>query len=192
MGTEGTKTGEPTKAATTDVHGRPVYPRSQSRPGIGEAIVKRNVLWAMGLGILPFPLVDLIGAVAIHAKMLKELSELYEVPYSEDAAKKIVSTLLSSVGGVGLGTVLAASLSRAIPVVGPALGVLGVSVTMGAFTLATGRVFIMHFDAGGTFLDFDAAAMREHFRREFELAKATVAKMREEERAGASTTSKSL
>ena len=53
-----------------------------------------------------------------------------------------------------------------------------VSIVSGAFTLATGRVFTMHFESGGTVLDFDAGAMRAYFEDEFARAKRTVADLR--------------
>ena len=37
-----------------------------------------------------------------------------------------------------------------------------------AVTWAMGRIFIQHFETGGTLLDFDADKMREHFQAEFE------------------------
>ena len=36
-----------------------------------------------------------------------------------------------------------------------------------AYTWALGNVFIQHFEAGGTFLDFDPEKVREHFRTYF-------------------------
>jgi hypothetical protein len=41
-------------------------------------------------------------------------------------------------------------------------------VFAGAATYAIGKVFIQHFEAGGTLLDFEPAKVREHFRQQFE------------------------
>ena len=38
----------------------------------------------------------------------------------------------------------------------------------GATTYAIGKSFMMHFESGGTFLDFDPAKVRAYFRQEFE------------------------
>jgi hypothetical protein len=35
----------------------------------------------------------------------------------------------------------------------------------GASTYALGRIFIQHFNSGGTFLTFDAEKVQEHFRQ---------------------------
>ena len=42
------------------------------------------------------------------------------------------------------------------------------AIFSGAYTWALGRVFIQHFESGGTFLNFDAEKVREHFKAEFE------------------------
>jgi hypothetical protein len=39
-----------------------------------------------------------------------------------------------------------------------------------AVTWAMGRVFIQHFETGGTLLDFNAEKMRDYFKSEFEAA----------------------
>ncbi|AKT43458.1 YcjF family protein [Chondromyces crocatus] len=145
-----------------------------SRVGRAEAIIQRNVIWALGAGAIPVPVVDLAGVFAVQLKLLKQLSDLYGVKFSNSIAKKITGSLLSSVGGVGIGTVIGAGLAKLVPTVGTALGVIAVPVFAGAFTHATGRVFLMHFESGGTFLDFDPHTIRAHFRQEFEKAKETV------------------
>jgi hypothetical protein len=37
------------------------------------------------------------------------------------------------------------------------------SIIGGASTYALGKVFIQHFESGGTFLDFDPEKVKEHF-----------------------------
>lgn len=154
-----------------------------SKVSRAEAIIKRNTLWSLGAGLLPFPVVDLFLASGVQLKMLKELSELYEVTFSDAAAKKIVTSLVSSTGGVMIGASIGASLGKLIPGVGSALGLVVAPVTVGAFTYATGRVFLMHFESGGTFLDFDPHKMRKYFREEFEYAKDKVSQLHKDEQA---------
>ncbi len=139
----------------------------------GEAIIKRNTLWALGAGALIFPWVDFAAAVAVQLKMLKELSDLYGVKFTQDLARKLVLSLLMSSGGslVGLS---AASALKAIPVVGSVLGLATFPLAAAAFTNAVGRVFLLHFETGGTLLDFDPKKVQEHFIREYERARATL------------------
>lgn len=157
-----------------------------SRIGRAEAIIQRNLLWSLGAGLLPLPLLDVVLASGVQVKMLKELSDLYEVKFTESLVKKALISLLSSVGGVAAGTALGASISKLVPVVGTTLGVATLPVFVGTFTYATGRIFLMHFESGGTFLDFDPHAMRKHFKEEFEKAKEKITQIHKEEQAKAS------
>ena len=152
-----------------------------SRVGRAEALIQRNVLWALGAGVLPLPFFDVVAITAVEVKMLKELSDLYGVSFKSAAAKKIVYSLASGVGSVGVGSVVGASLAKLLPGIGTSLGVVSVPIVAGAFTHALGRIFLMHFESGGTVLDFDPHAMRSYFRQEFEKAKDTVSRLRKDE-----------
>ena len=145
-----------------------------------EGIVRRNVYWSLGVGIIPVAVVDVLGILGIELKMIKELSDAYGVAFKENVAKGIVSSLALSIGSVGIAGVVGGSLVKLIPAVGQIVGVIGVSVVAAAFTQALGNVFIMHFESGGTLLNFKPDQMREFFRREFEKAKATVSQLRTE------------
>lgn len=145
-----------------------------------EGIVRRNVYWALGVGIVPFPIVDFVGLTAVELKLIKELSDCYGVKFTENTAKSIIGSLAVSIGSLGLAEAVAGSLLKLIPAVGTVVGVVGVSVIAGAFTQALGNAFIMHFETGGTLLDFNPDKMRAYFRQEMEKAKASVVQMQKE------------
>ena len=132
-----------------------------------KAIVKKNMLWSMGLSVVPIPAVDLIGVTAFQVKALNELSNLYELPFSEHKIKNVVATLLSGLGTVYLGQALALSMFKVVPVLGPLAAMTATPLMAGAMTYALGKVFIQHFESGGTFLDFDPKAVRSYFREQF-------------------------
>ena len=54
-----------------------------------------------------------------------------------------------------------------LPFVGYVVGGLSTPLLAGAATYAVGKVFIQHFESGGTLLDFEPAKVREYFRQEF-------------------------
>ena len=146
-----------------------------------EAIIRRNVLWSFGAGILPLPVFDMVAVTGVQIKMLHELSKLYGLTFREDIAKKLLGSLASGVVGISVGTAIGASFMKLIPGIGTALGIVTVPIVAGAFTHATGKIFMMHFEAGGTLLDFDAHSMHAHFKSEFEKGKEVAAKLRVEE-----------
>lgn len=139
------------------------------------ALVKSYVPWSVGAGILhlplPLPGVDMLALVAVHMRMLSKLAEMYGVPFMENGAKNIVATLLGTIISTNLGASLG-SLLRIVPWVGPIAGIVAMPSLYSAATYAIGRVFVTHFESGGTFLDFDPQKTRAHFVSEFEKARA--------------------
>lgn len=142
-----------------------------------EAIVRRNVYWALGAGAIPVPLLDFAAITGVQIKMLKQLSSEYEIPFLENKVKNLVSSLVSASLSVGTGTALIFSALKIIPFVGSAAGLVSVPIAAGGLTHATGKVFIQHFESGGTFLDFDPKKVRERFKREVEQGKEVAAKI---------------
>lgn len=132
------------------------------------SIVKRNMIWSAGAGILPIPMVEFIAITAVQVKLIKELSEYYDVPFRKDLAKSSVIALLTSLGGVTIGKALATSSLRALPVVGPLVATLSLPAISAGASYAIGRVFISHYEMGGTLLDFDPEAVRDYFKSMFD------------------------
>ena len=62
-------------------------------------------------------------------------------------------------------------LLRSLPLIGGPLAALALPATTNAVTYAIGKVFIQHFESGGTFLDFDPEKVRDYFTREYGKAK---------------------
>ena len=137
-----------------------------------EHIVNGYVGWASGAGLIPIPGLDLAGIGAVQLKMLSDLSALYDVPFSKNAAKLILGTLVGS-GGTVLLTLPTASLIKLIPIVGHVVSMFTEPAAAGATTYALGKVFILHFESGGTMLDFDPAKMRKYYDEQVVIARAS-------------------
>ncbi|AFL68055.1 YcjF family protein [Sulfurospirillum barnesii] len=139
-----------------------------------DEIVKRHVYGAMGVGLVPIPLIDFIGVTSVQVDMLSTLAQYYGVTFKKEMAKNLIGSLVGGAVPAGLGMPIA-SILKGIPLVGQTVGALGMSMVAGASTYAVGRVFVQHFESGGTFLSFDPGAVREYFKEEFNIGK-TVAK----------------
>jgi uncharacterized protein (DUF697 family) len=133
------------------------------------AIVNSFMGWSAGAGLLPLPVVDLAAIAAVQAKMLQSISEVYGVPFRKNLVKPLIASLISGGGTVLLGAT-AASLFKGIPLVGSLVGMLAMPAMAAASCYATGKVFIQHFESGGTFLDFDPAKVRAHYAEELAAA----------------------
>ncbi len=134
-----------------------------------ERIVQNHAIGAAAVGLVPVPLLDLAGLVVVQLDMLRAMSEIYEVPFSDKLGRSLIASLVG--GMVPLSSV---SLLKAIPVLGPLLVGVGAPVLAGASTYAVGRVFLLHFESGGTFLTLDPEQVREHYAREFERGEALI------------------
>ena len=137
-------------------------------------VIRRHAMYAAAGGLIPVPLIEVLTSGTIQLRMISQLCDAYDVPFSENAIKASVATLVGSLlPASSLGyTVL--SFTRAVPVVGPVLGLATIPVLAGAATWAVGRVFAWHFAGGGTLTDFDAESAKEDFKREFEEGKRKV------------------
>lgn len=140
--------------------------------------IRKNTYWALGIGLVPFPLVDLAALTAVQVAMLKELAGIYGISFSENKAKVAVASLITGLGSLTIGALVGRSLFKLVPVLGQAASIVGVPILAGALTTAVGNVFVSHFDSGGTLADFDAAKAKEHFRKEFDAAKQSVSNLK--------------
>lgn len=138
-----------------------------ARLAAADNCVKSYAIGAMGLGLVPVPVVDTLGVIAVQRKMIHALTRIYGVRFLDDIAKTYILSLVGGLLPLTLGTGLA-SMVKLVPGVGLLGGTAGVSVLAGASTVALGRVFTAHFESGGTLLDFKPDRMRAAFRREFE------------------------
>jgi uncharacterized protein (DUF697 family) len=135
------------------------------------AIVRSNMGWSAGAGLLPLPGLDIAAIIGVQVNMLRQIAQVYEVPFKTNIVKELVAVLISGGGTVLVGGA-AGSLVKSVPIIGTIAGMLTMPAVAAATTWATGRVFIRHFESGGTFLDFDPAKARAHYAEEFATAKA--------------------
>lgn len=132
----------------------------------GEAIVENHVLYAIGGGLIPVPLLDFAAVTAIQLDMFKQLCNLYGVSYDENSGKHWISALAStSLAQLG------SSLIKALPFVGSILGGISMSVTSGASTYAIGQVFLKHLESEGTLINFNAETAKEAYEEAFKKGK---------------------
>lgn len=148
------------------------------RIACADDLIKKHALGAAGIGLIPLPAVDFVALTALQANLLRKLSSQYQVPFSEEIGKKVISALIGSYAPVAFAMPVA-SLLKVIPVVGQSAGMLAMSAVAGASTYAIGKVFVQHFESGGTFLTFDPAAVREYYREQFQEGREVVKKSTE-------------
>ncbi len=137
-----------------------------------QQLVKTYSGWAAGAGLIPIPAVDVLAIGGLQLKLISDLAGHYGLPFKKDRGKALLSALLGGAVSTKLAYGAGGSLLKAIPIIGQFGGLLAMPSFGAATTYAVGRVFVQHFESGGTFLDFDPDTVREHFKSELATAKA--------------------
>jgi uncharacterized protein (DUF697 family) len=128
-------------------------------------IIRNYVYGNAAVGLIPLPMLDLVALTGVQLKMVHSLAQLYGVEFKSDAVKSILLSLAGSLGALTVGTGLFMSAMKVVPALGMTLGFLAFPACTAAFTYAVGRAFVMHFEAGGNILNFDAKAMHVYFKK---------------------------
>ncbi len=129
------------------------------RRGVAIGIVKRFSLWSGAAGIIPLPFVDLAAVGGLQLQMLRRISQIYNVPFSENRGKALIASLAGAM--IPATSVIgAASVAKGVPVIGTAVSAIGMPALSAGATYSIGMAFIEHFASGGTFLDFSPSEYR--------------------------------
>ena len=139
--------------------------------------IRNYMWWSMGAGLVPVPFLDLLAISGVQLKMVSELAKIYGVPFHESRGKAIIGALVGTLVPQSLACSVVGSALKAIPAVGTIAGASAMVLFSGAAAWALGNVFVQHFEAGGTLLDFNPEAVREHFRKQFEEGQRVAASM---------------
>jgi uncharacterized protein (DUF697 family) len=143
-------------------------------------VIQKYMRWSLGAGLIPVPFVDLVAVSGVQLKMLAEISKIYDVDFQESRGKMLIASLLGylvpnmlSFGSIG-------SLLKGLPLVGPLVGAPSMVLFCGASTYAVGRIFVQHFESGGTFLTFEPSKVKGFFQKEFGKGRKVVVAMQKD------------
>ena len=117
------------------------------RRALARKIVDRHKNYAALGGLVPIPVANIASVAAINLRMVKQLSELYQVPFQRDRTRSLIVGLIGGAVPTGVGTATSSTLMWIVPG-GLLLGLGAAAVTAGALTRGIGLVFIESFEAG--------------------------------------------
>jgi uncharacterized protein (DUF697 family) len=141
---------------------------SGNREEVASKLVERFALWSGVAGLVPVPVVDILAVAGIQLQMLRRISQIYEVPFTENSGKAVLAslagTMIPTTSGIG-----AASLLKTVPIAGMLASAFVMPALSAGATYAIGKVFIQHFASGGTLLDFNPPDYREFIKSQKEL-----------------------
>jgi uncharacterized protein (DUF697 family) len=119
------------------------------------SLLSRYRAFALAGGAVPSPGLDVVAVTGVQLRLLQQLAKMYEVPFDKVLAKSLVSALIGGAVPQAVALGVAGAAAKAVPGIGT---VVGMGASMASATFATdiiGKMFIRHFESGGTLLDFD-------------------------------------
>ncbi len=143
----------------------------------GSKVIRNHVLVSMGVGFIPVPILDLVGITGAQLNMLRKLAKIYEVPFTENKVKSILTSLVGAGGSIPVAGVLT-SLVKFVPVLGQTIGAIALPISAGSITYAVGKVFLQHFASGGTFLTFDPDKVKDYYEEMLKEGKTVASSMK--------------
>ena len=141
----------------------PMSQQMSVREAASMQIVYRYVAMSAGAALIPAPGVDTIVLAGIHVALIKEICEQYDVSFSEHAARNILIAVLASVGPGAVGSLASRKVLQVLSATTRVFGWAFLSAWSAAFSYGLGRLFITHFESGGTLLSFDATRVHRVF-----------------------------
>ena len=134
-------------------------------------IVDRYSKIAAGVGLLPTFVLNFAGVLAVQITMVTKIARVFNLSQDKERVRGSILMLMGSVlpGTVGHGIGLAVASIPAM-LTGTVLSFVLAPALAYALTSAVGKVFVMHFESGGTLLTFDPKVFRDHFVKAFKEA----------------------
>jgi len=131
-------------------------------------LVDRFSLWSGVGGLIPLPFVDVLAVGGLQLQMLRRLSQIYDVQFSENRGKALIASIAGTMIPVtsGMG---AASALKGVPILGMIASAFVMPVLSAGATYAIGKAFIQHFESGGTLLDFNPPDYKEFIKAQKEM-----------------------
>jgi uncharacterized protein (DUF697 family) len=142
-----------------------------------DTIIKNHIIWSMGAGLIPVPIVDFFAVSGIQLDMIRQLCKLYDQDFRESEGKAIITSLTGS----GLARMGAKAMIKFIPGIGSVIGGVTMALLAGASSYALGEVFKKHFSTGGTFLDFDPKRLKKMYNEKFEKGKKVAEQLKKDQ-----------
>jgi uncharacterized protein (DUF697 family) len=160
---------KPSAAASFEDAATATTPESpESNEELASRLVDRFAVWSGVAGLIPIPVLDLFAVGGLQVQMLRRLSQIYNVQFSENRGKALIAalagTMIPATSGMG-----AASALKGVPVFGMLAGAFVMPVLSAGATYAIGKAFVQHFESGGTLLDFNPPDYREFVKAQKEM-----------------------
>ena len=72
-------------------------PSHNQRRAFAEKLVKRFAVWSGVGALIPLPLVDAAAVGGLQIQMLRRISQIYSIPFSDNAGKSIIASIAGTI-----------------------------------------------------------------------------------------------
>jgi uncharacterized protein (DUF697 family) len=124
---------------------RPADPLAARRRALARRIVDRHRNYAALGGLVPLPAANIASVTAVNLRMVKQLSELYGLPFERDRTRALIIALIAGAVPTGAGIAASSTLMWIVPG-GLVWGLGAAALTAGALTRGIGAVFVESFE----------------------------------------------
>jgi uncharacterized protein (DUF697 family) len=155
-----------TGAATGETPATPASAAAEINRLKADIVITRHVAVAAGAGLIPVPIVDFAAITGVQLSMLALICDIYQQPFSKEAAKSIIASLAGgAIAGGEASSMAIGSRLKFVPVAGTVASWLVTPAIAAITTYAIGKVFVHHLETGGSLLTFEAKKMKECMER---------------------------
>ncbi len=121
-----------------------------------KAIVVKHTLGSTGVGVLPFAIGSSLICGGIQIRMIRNLCRCYKVKFSKNAATAALTVTLGVVASVEAVNIAGKVAFMLLPGWARVLKMVASVAVANGTTYLIGRIFVYHFEMGGSLFDLDA------------------------------------
>lgn len=130
-------------------------------------IIATSAKWSVAASLIPIPFLDVAALGAIQTNMIVDLASLYDQKVTKQAVRGVISVLLGTLVPVSATQFAVTSGAKLIPGYGTVIGTLSLATFGTAATYSIGKVFVRHFEMGGSVGNFSVNAVQNDLKKEF-------------------------
>ncbi len=144
-------------------------PQAERLEAAGKLIASAS-RWSVGAAMVPVPYLDLALLASVQTKLIVNLASLYDQKLSKQTVTGVITLLIGTLAPSGAARVTTSVLSKFMPGFGSAIGTVSLATFAASATYAIGKVFVRHFENGGSFSAFSAKDVQDELKKEFDAA----------------------
>jgi uncharacterized protein (DUF697 family) len=130
-------------------------------------IIASSAKWSVAASLVPIPFLDVAALGAIQTNMIVDLANLYDQKVTKQAVRGVISVLLGTLVPINATQFAVSSGAKLVPGYGTIIGTLSLATFGTAATYSIGKVFVRHFEMGGTVGNFSVNAVQNDLKKEF-------------------------